>query len=413
MRVIKTKNTDKKKYDFETIMFIIIFILAENSLYLFDYLNFTIGPFRYDDMAMIVYIIFGIYIILKYRDKTTPKFKYKFVCMFSVILVLTSSFTSWRLYGQSIIKGISPQRGFVISYLMYFLMAKYFWSNKENYYKFEKAMYLVGTCELILYTIQYLLGPGRLFLYIVPSDRFGEMRLMFAANLLYIFAFVILNNLLNGRNIKKNLFLFVFICLYFLIVAKTRIVVLAMGISVVILFMIWKKNILIKFSVIFIALGLSIVLLRAPLFQNYLKLINPKIRHSDATYMIRNKGKEYYKSEIEKSPILGRGYPNEKYKIAMQATLPDKGYVLIDDGFVGFTYIYGLIGALWFICLVIQMSIDSLKLYFRRNDYSILGYLIFCLAIVSNIMHLYWLTGGLYNGMVLGILEDTSKDKKS
>lgn len=411
MRGIESKNKDKKKYDFETIVFIIIFALAENLLYLVDYSSFTLGPFRYDDMAMIIYVIFGIYLMIKYRNENAPKFRYKFVCIFTIILVLTSSFTSWRLYGQSIVKGISPQRGFIISYLMYFIMAKYFLSNKENYYKFEKAMYLVGTCELILYTIQYLLGPGRLFLYIVPSDRFGEMRLMFAANLLYIFVFVILNNLLNGRNIKKNVFLFVFICLYFVIVAKTRIVVLAVGVSVAILFIIWRKNIFLKFSIIFITLGLSIILMRMPLFGNYLKLLDSNVRHSDATYMIRIQGKEYYKTEIKKSPILGRGYPNEKYKKAMKATMLDKGYALNDNGLIGFEYMYGLIGVLWFIYLIIQMGIDSLKMYFRKNNYSILGYLIFCLAIVTNIMHLYWFTGALYNGMILGILENISQDK--
>ena len=84
---------------------------------------------------------------------------------------------------------------------------------------------------------------------------------------------------------------------------------------------------------------------------------------------------------------------------------------LNDNGLIGFEYMYGLIGVLWFIYLIIQMGIDSLKMYFRKNNYSILGYLIFCLAIVTNIMHLYWFTGALYNGMILGILENISKDK--
>lgn len=409
MRGIK-KVKDKKKYDFETKMLILILLLAENGLYLIDFDSISIGPIKYGDIILFLYLTFGGYVLKKYKNSKTPRYKFKFVCLFTIVLVLISSIRSWSLVGQSISQGVSPQRQFLISYLMYFIMAKYFTADKKNFCKFERAVYIVGSCELFLYTVQYLLADVKIFLYVLPTNRFGEVRLMFISNLLCVFTFMVFSNLLRGKNTKKNAFLFIANIMYFLVVSKTRILVLGMGLSVIILCIMWRKNLLVKGAFIFIALGLSIILLRMPLLNNYVTLLNSEVRHSDGNYLIRLEGKNFYKEEISKSPIVGRGFPNEKNLKAVEACRVSEGYFLIDNGVTGFTYIYGFIGVLWLIWLFIEIGIASLKVYRKKNDYSMFGYLIFCISILSNVMQVYWGTGSFYTGIVMGLLEDRPDD---
>lgn len=389
----------------------IIIILAERCFYLIDINKISIpGLFNYYDISIGICIIWSIHIMVKYR-KYKMKYTFKYYMLFCIILVVVSSLRSQQLYGQSFYLGVRPQRFFLILSLMYFPLLK-FTSIKNNRFKLEKLIYILGITELIILIIQYIFISKVQFLYVRQSIRYGGVRLHFEAVLLSILFFICINNFLKKKNIYKNLIIIIMLLSYNLFVIRGRLAVIAIIATVFIMLLFWKKNRYIKYFLITYIFVFSFILSNTSIIGEYVNSLNKSNLQNDLNSQIRENGKEFYINQIKESPILGRGYINELNENAVKATGVEYDYLLVDNGVVAFAFMYGLIGVAWVILLFIKIYKYSFIDYLKNNNYFGLAYTTYLTIIITNILEFYWKYGPLYFVFMIVLLEINVNKKK-
>ena len=91
------------------------------------------------------------------------------------------------------------------------------------------------------------------------SSRFGEVRLPFESLLLLLYPFIVLNELLNKRNVKRNSILLALSFIYIVVVLKTRMVMFGMVGVITFLILIYRSGASKKIYIIFLLLIVGII----------------------------------------------------------------------------------------------------------------------------------------------------------
>ena len=110
---------------------------------------------------------------------------------------------------------------------------------------------------------------------------------------------------------------------------------------------------------------------------------------TDSSALIREIGKELYKNEISKTPLVGRGFPHYTSSAAYQAAGMYDKIGLIDNGIYAFAYVYGLFGLAWYVWMTLKMLVCSF-LAAKKGEFKFLLYTIFIQVICVNIIWWYW-----------------------
>lgn len=409
---MRIRNIRIKKVPFEIILFTIIVLITENFMYLVDLKKIKIpGSFNIQDINIVVYLVFFILVYIKYIRFKRYRYMQCYLILLPIILVITSSIKANEVYGQPLMLGIRPQRFFILTYLLYFPLKRMFECNKKSIEYVKKILIGIGTIELFLYIAQYLLINKVIFLSMRVSQRFGEVRLPFESLLLLLFPFIIINELLNKRNIRRNFILLALSFFYIVVVLKTRMVMISMVSVVTFLILIYKSGINKKVISIFLLIIVGVIAVNTEIGQSYIQSISSENRAVDPNSLIRKEAQKFYITETAKSPITGRGYVNILYKNSVVMSRYDKGYYFNDNGIIGFYYLYGAIGVMWLIIFFIYMLKKGYYLYKKKNNYCYLGYSIYNIITCITMLYCYAQNGAFYLTVILVILQyETNQD---
>lgn len=403
---MKKSKIGIKKIPIEIMIFTLILICIEKVMYLVDDKIFKIaGILNLDDFSLLLSIALFVVVFLKYIKFPKSKYEQKFIIFFPIILAIVSSYMGKKVYGQPFMFGFRPQRFFILTSLLYFPLKRMIECDSQNITRIKNLLISLGTIELILYIFQYLLINKVVFLSMRVSSRFGEVRLPFESLLLLLYPFIILNELLNKRNVKRNSILLALSFIYIVVVLKTRMVMFGMVGVITFLILIYRSGASKKIYIIFLLLIVGIIGVNTSIGQSYIQSISSENRSIDPNTLIRKEAQEFYITETAKSPITGRGYVNILYNDAVIISKYNKGYYFNDNGIIGFYYLYGLIGIGWLLIMFFKLSKLSWRAYKNKSEYWYLGYSIYLVVTSFTLLNCYIQSGAFYIIIILAFLE--------
>ncbi|MFQ6882258.1 O-antigen ligase family protein [Clostridium sp.] len=403
---MKKSKIGIKKIPIEIMIFTLILICIEKVMYLVDDKIFKIaGILNLDDFSLLLSIALFVVVFLKYIKFPKSKYEQKFIIFFPIILAIVSSYMGKKVYGQPFMFGFRPQRFFILTSLLYFPLKRMIECDSQNITRIKNLLISLGTIELILYIFQYLLINKVVFLSMRVSSRFGEVRLPFESLLLLLYPFIVLNELLNKRNVKRNSILLALSFIYIVVVLKTRMVMFGMVGVITFLILIYRSGASKKIYIIFLLLIVGIIGVNTSIGQSYIQSISSENRSIDPNTLIRKEAQEFYITETAKSPITGRGYVNILYNDAVIISKYNKGYYFNDNGIIGFYYLYGLIGIGWLLIMFFKLSKLSWRAYKNKSEYWYLGYSIYLVVTSFTLLNCYIQSGAFYIIIILAFLE--------
>ena len=403
---MKKSKIGIKKIPIEIMIFTLILICIEKVMYLVDDKIFKIaGILNLDDFSLLLSIALFVVVFLKYIKFPKSKYEQKFIIFFPIILAIVSSYMGKKVYGQPFMFGFRPQRFFILTSLLYFPLKRMIECDSQNITRIKNLLISLGTIELILYIFQYLLINKVVFLSMRVSSRFGEVRLPFESLLLLLYPFIVLNELLNKRNVKRNSILSALSFIYIVVVLKTRMVMFGMVGVITFLILIYRSGASKKIYIIFLLLIVGIIGVNTSIGQSYIQSISSENRSIDPNTLIRKEAQEFYITETAKSPITGRGYVNILYNDAVIISKYNKGYYFNDNGIIGFYYLYGLIGIGWLLIMFFKLSKLIWRAYKNKSEYWYLGYSIYLVVTSFTLLNCYIQSGAFYIIIILAFLE--------
>lgn len=381
----------------KTIIFVFIFLLINQSFaYLINPDNTKIFGIAANDVVLVFDIVFWMYLMVKNRRLNKPKYEYKYIIFWLILICFVGSLTALINFGQPFFIGFRAHRTIIVSMLLYFPIYKLMYNNvikKEDVIKGVEA-YVVFV--VLLYFTQFFLSKFEVyFLKVHIGSRYGNDRFYFDPLLLDFMYIYELNRLLNKKT--KSL-LPVLICLgiilEILIVQNFRLTFLGLAFVTVlgILFSKVKKRDKVIFMTILIILG-TLFLFATDTGKDLVKTFFEN-NSMNSTMSIRHSGRKFYMNSIEDKMFFGMGYPNNSaYDIAKIITGSEYNYYLADNGIFGFMFMYGLFGIMWFATLIFKLFIDGFRMFKFDRTMTYIFIPIFLITICVNEIHWYWYSG--------------------
>lgn len=339
-----------KKLNFIDILFLLLLLASEQFFYLFEL------PISNSDIAVVIaMLMLAIYVVI-YRCKGIKETPKEVIGLLAVglICIIMSAVQGYRNYGQSLLLGLLPQRMYII-FLVYFPVKNVIMKSERGIKFAVNSLVAIGTIAAIIYIMQYFLFSGETFLVVNHDYRFSDVRLRFAEEITLFSMFYSYYQILNKVRLRwaLNFAMHIF---YYIVIIKGRtgfVVIVATLIVIAIIFNRKKLKGVLMLSII------ALVLLYAPIpiMNDYFEGITDAVDSYQSEEDVRYKGQNFYLTEIAEessSLILGKGYVNLNSDSATRISKADEYYV-VDNGYFGVVYYYGLLGVIWNVWLYLYM----------------------------------------------------------
>ncbi len=347
------------------------FYLVPNSIMgiLYDYYLFA--------FCLIIFIIF----YFKY-SKTFFCGKFKVIILFIPLLVILSSFMAKINYDQGILLGIFTQRAWIATMFLYFPLMQMIIRKKITLIQLEKILYFVVTIELIIYFVQFIVGPSKVFLHVNNNIRYDTLRLYCNVDYMLLLMIISIDKLLQRKKIFKNLLYIIFIFSYILIVNKGRGASATFLIAAAITIIFSKSE---KIYKIFILITSGLVgvnyLIKSESINEFISILFEG--KADATLSVRLNSQLYFLEKWKSSWLsifLGYGYPNSNLINSNIATGATQGFLLADNGMYGFLMCYGILGMLLYFIYIIKFLNIAIKILIKKQDAKLMALLVATLS---------------------------------
>lgn len=364
---------------------ILLLLLKVNFFYIIPFPE-SVQEFNSDHqnifLILIIYTCIFIFLTFIFR-----KNKYPFYKEISLLLILSLVvfLNSMRLHNQSFMDVlISGNYIFLIG--AYFIFT-YILSNRKNYLKFEEILMVINVILSSLFIIQFfMLSYGIQFLNInLDRSRFGNYRIYQSGD--YINFVVVLS---LGVIFRDNIFLskktrnlaivsFALGFFYILFVSKTRMVIILILLSLIVMGIIkWKKNLVRIFSGLVCSIVILYFFSLTPIAQEYLK----SFQVYDASVSARERAITLYWNQFLEHPILGMGFIRGAEEGTNLFTLLrgiSGNLTRTDVGFIGYINTIGIFGAILYILLFYKIG----KVIYELNKNKLLNFHIELLGIFT------------------------------
>ena len=343
-------------------------------IFLFDLSFFYLIPsslIHASDVTFILEILFTVYVFSTCREK--QYFRYKWLIIFVAVLVLTSSVAAYKSYSQPIWSGILPQRNWVGHMLMYFPLSKLLKSKKIDVKELYISVEKIIAIYLLIILLQFALGDRLIFMNVGYSFRYGSLRLLISCP---IILFVFFNKLQKKFDGKKLTFFDWYLLLgslfVSLFVVKTRMIFIAVILSLILFFLFNKLNGLkMVISIIFVLF--LIIFVNSSYGESIINTV--WLQNQDAGIEIRNIGREFYLQRTASSLfsfVFGCGYVNTNWNPSVVGSRYSELIYYVDHGIIGLFFYYGIIFVLWAAFIHIKIIKDAVK----TRKYGIVFFLI-------------------------------------
>jgi O-antigen ligase len=293
--------------------------------------------------------------------------------------------------------GLRPQRFWIVWGLMYFPLLKLLYCKIITVDQIKRMVFFVGSVELFLYIAQYYLSGYLDFLYVNTSQRYDQNRFYFSNLFLNLMLFLCVDEIINKRNLLINTSRILCVLLVLAIVGKMRMTTLAVGLSLLIGYILWRKGGKRKVIVFFVGLASFIAIYNTAIVQDTVNSVLAYLAGDNSTALtmgIRVKGRELYTRALFEHPLFGSGYPSILDAKAIIASGYNQNIYLVDNGAWGFAYIYGAAGLVWLCYLFSHLLMNGFRLMKRRNIYCFFLIPVCWILQIQTELHWYFENGG-------------------
>ena len=336
-------------------------------------------PFKQEDLTLGIELLFTFYVY--YRNRRRVTYRYKWLMLFPLLFVVTSSIMAYINYNQPIFMGIRAQRHWIGALLMYFPLTKLFMLEKIHKEELFKMVDYSCIILFILCMLQSVLGFDHLFMNVLKNVRYGGIRLYICVLFYEISYFYHLVDFLYTKKIPfyKNIFYIVITLMIFIIIYKSRMafLVLVLGSAITVLMMQTTRK---KFIVTALGIGILIAFLSSSMGSDIINTILNNENVLQDTSTIREAGKTFFMQGIRESllnRVFGKGFVNIDWPQAYYNSGYASNYFIDDNGIIGLIFYYGYSFALWMFVITFIFVKDAFehnqKLYITYFIYSILG----------------------------------------
>ncbi len=391
------------------LLFMVLLLLPERMFFLLDQNKFqNLFHINYYDFVMIVYLLLAVFAFLHFKTSSFERYYFNNSIVFIIPLVIMASVVPYFLFNQTIQAGFWIQKNFFLLIFVYYFFRTLIVENVISTEYLWNCIYKLSFAITGVILIQHTISNYVRFLSVEFSSRFG---VRITAN--YTYSTILLIGSLTlffMPSCKKDkilsaigLMMAYYHCIF---VSQTRIVMVAYGVMTIIMALFFNNRVLKKVTYIFVIVGLILIILQSELGQYLLSALFDS--STDASAQIREIGKALYIYEISKTPLVGRGYPNSIDAMSAAGLLDQ--IALNDNGIYGFAYIYGFIGLMWFVWLIVKMLVCSIKAV-KKQDFRFILFTVFLLVICPNIVWWYWkFSFGIIFAFMLVMMEEYHKN---
>lgn len=313
------------------------------------------------DIAVVLEFLFFVYVYIKGGMKGISRYRY--LMLFPLVLMLTSSFAAHANYGQPLLYGIRAQRAWIMAMLTYFPISGLLRNRKLRVQQLIQMLEKVICVYIVLILFQYALGNTFLFMHVQNSIRYGSIRLYTSTYFILLLYFIHLWKILDGQTIKLvNVFVIASTLSICLFVQKSRmgIVALLLTTTFAVLVTRFSGRKLAAFTVGLAAIGVFII---SPYGQILLDSIFGSSA-SDAGTVIRETGRAFYIEETLSSwkfALFGSGYANMDWGATVIGTRYSEGLYYNDNGIIGLFFYYGFLFIAWMAAVYFRFLSDAWK----------------------------------------------------
>ncbi|NCE77812.1 hypothetical protein [Turicibacter sp. TS3] len=360
---------------------IIIFIL------LLDFKFFYIIPRSFLDsinnnhqkIVIVLVILISLVLFCKYIMRSQNLIFKNYILIFILLYILEFLFSIIR-YKQGLINVLIADNYYLIL-LAYFIFVYYF-TIEGKIFSFKKWIINISLILELLFIMQSIIINYNIKLLNIDyaQMRFNELRIYEASGIYIVMGILFsLESIINGDKKIKNIICCLLGLINVIFVAKTRMIMLILFISM--LFMIFykfKKNAVKIIIILTILIISSTFLLKTEIAQIYLE----SVQNIDSQFGIRNETIEMYMGQIKKHPLIGMGFIRDMENSPATILLrgPRGVFTRTDVGIVGFTNCFGLLGLIWYGILIFKLGkqiIICCKTKMINHNLSLLGIYIF------------------------------------
>ncbi len=385
----------------EAIILVFLFLM-ENCFYLVNTGKINIsGKFAYSDIWLVIYLSYFFLQFIKYcRIECTYEFKWPILILCAMTLV--ASIQEMWLTGQNFNLGLRPQRNYLIILLSYFPIRKLFAKNKIDIDKLLKSLMIVGTLSASLYIFQKIIYNQVAFLNVMMNTRNGSLRMYIDSSLIHVAGIVALYYFCIYFK-PKYIVAYVLDLVYIFWISQGRMELMAFLFASAIGVAISRNLDVKKLILLMVGMIAGIIFLSTPYADslwNAIQTAGTASVEQGNTMAIRYVGRELYFNQLSQSVrtmLFGCGYPNELFSpAASKAGFYDHIY-LNDNGIFGFAYIYGLIGVIAVILIVIK-ALKIVLPEIKNNSINVIVLMFIMMQIVSsyNVTFWYWKADGTF-----------------
>lgn len=324
-------------------------VLAEDVFGLIDANAINVAGVINIDLVWQV-LLLVISVVLYHRSRRMPGTKTSVAqgVLFAALIVMCFV-AAWRcntLTGQPFIRGILPQRGFMVCILAAILLRRPFKAGLVDGKRLFQGLVVLGCIASVLYLLQAIAGSSVAFIHAASNERYGGIRLYINGGLSTVSGIVGLWLCLRDDD-WRYIVPTVLALGVTLFVSKGRLELATYIVTLLALFVFSKGSARGKVLVVCFGFLALILFTQTEIFDQVAdSFINGQVGGSEDTSTIREAGRDYYDLVLRStgSTLVGAGYPSTLYLPAVSMAGFDYGYYLVDNGISGFRYVYGDLG---------------------------------------------------------------------
>lgn len=353
-----------RKIDFMELLFLLLVLTGEHFFYLVNL------PIAEMDLAIIIAAVMFLVYLLYYKGVglLNTDMPTKIFLTAIALMAVCSAVRSHQSYGQSILMGLRPQRYYLIL-LAYFPIKNVILNRNGGFKWVINVMLGVGITAVIIYSIQYLVFPFK-FLIVGNDYRFGQVRLRFNEVGTLFSMFYVYYKLIKRPCWKWGM-IFAIHLFYYIVVIKGRAGIIVLTLVLTILLILFNKK---KWKAAVSIFTAAVILLYAPIpiVDQYLDGFREGIDSYQSQTDVRYRGQQFYMQSVSEdipSRLFGKGYVNIQNASAVIISRA-KDFYIVDNGYFGLAYFYGLFGVVCNILMYLYISISTYKLQ-KKLDFGI------------------------------------------
>jgi O-antigen ligase len=340
---------------------------------------------------IIIYIaLFVLYLMLLITRKK-DKFIFNKFIIFFIVLGGIEFIRSIVQYNQTF-RNVFIVGNYFAIVLCYYIFTYYIKSSKhKNFLQVVTMIFtLILSCEFI---VQFLLFKSKgIFLNIPTLLKGTSLRITASEGLINIGIIIAFSYFFSKNNKHKLLSAFTLIAgmADLIFVQKTRAALLIVVISCIILTAIKYIKKPIKLVAICTIIAIIFGIFTMSSFSSSDAGSIYSFSTDDASYIIRQQEVNFYTNQIQQNPILGMGFLNSDSNAMTHylATGINDMFYRSDVGLIGFTDTFGLVGALWYILLLIAVY-KKIRVSIKDkdfNNYEVIGIFVFIIFSSSTLI---------------------------